>query len=82
MTIVICPYPVKTCCRPIKTMKRIKLGFLGNHERSGNAYRKGDLLAHALPICFHQRESMGLLEYQGHAFLRDVAHDGVSCTYK
>jgi hypothetical protein len=43
--------------------------------------RKGDRLAHALPICFYQREGMGLIKYQGHAFLRDVAHDGVSCTF-
>ncbi len=30
---------------------------------------------------YTQREGMGLLEYQAMPSLRDVAHDGVLCTF-
>jgi hypothetical protein len=44
--------------------------------------RKGDLLAHALPISyFCQREGMDLPEYQAMSALRDVALDGISCKF-
>jgi hypothetical protein len=32
-------------------------------------------------MCLAQREGMGLLEYQVMPSLRDVAHDGVLCTF-
>jgi hypothetical protein len=32
-------------------------------------------------VIFYQRERMGQLEYQAIPSLRDVAHDGVLCSY-
>ncbi len=36
---------------------------------------------YVLDFCHYQREDMGLLEYQPMPSLRDVAHDGVLCTF-
>ena len=43
--------------------------------------RKGDRLADALPKCCYQRKDMVLLKTQAMPSLRDVAHDGVMCTF-